>query len=271
MNKIYSLLIFLLAISVQSCTTHEKITVKGKPGTSIYTPQKELIGTIDNSGSVALTLNGDHYFAYLLSKSQGSDKYIPFALDYKNINTSALKASKYLGYGIGMGGSLVMLTGLIPLIAGAEDIATPWILTGAGLTLGGLAIGMPAMFRLDNLNKEYRFSYLKTQNTNEQLETLINGYPKRSMTSSPAMTEPHRPEVTKEEHLPQSIRQHPKQTGQPENSGNQSEHFIHTTMPGETLQSIAEIYNVRVADIIRWNKLSGNKLTEGMNLIIKFE
>ena len=52
---------------------------------------------------------------------------------------------------------------------------------------------------------------------------------------------------------------------------NQSEHFIHTTMPGETLQSIAEIYNVRVADIIRWNKLSGNKLTEGMNLIIKFE
>lgn len=47
------------------------------------------------------------------------------------------------------------------------------------------------------------------------------------------------------------------------------EFFTHTVAKGETLKSIAEIYDVRPRDIIKWNKMSKSTLSVGQKLKIK--
>ncbi len=42
--------------------------------------------------------------------------------------------------------------------------------------------------------------------------------------------------------------------------------FYHTVKQGETIQSIAQGYNVTVRDIITWNQLNSNTLTPGQNI-----
>lgn len=44
--------------------------------------------------------------------------------------------------------------------------------------------------------------------------------------------------------------------------------FFHRIKSGETLDSVAEQYNVSVADIIKWNELDSNQLKEGEKLKI---
>ncbi|MBQ8422709.1 MAG: LysM peptidoglycan-binding domain-containing protein [Coprobacter sp.] len=44
--------------------------------------------------------------------------------------------------------------------------------------------------------------------------------------------------------------------------------FFHEVKKNETLQSIATLYNVKIGDIIKWNKLSSNAIEEGAKLQI---
>ena len=44
--------------------------------------------------------------------------------------------------------------------------------------------------------------------------------------------------------------------------------FYHEVKAGETLINIAKQYNVSVADIIKWNKLSSNEIVKGEKLKI---
>lgn len=52
------------------------------------------------------------------------------------------------------------------------------------------------------------------------------------------------------------------------NAGNDAVVFYHTVKQGETIQSIAQNYNVTVRDIINWNQLNSNTLSTGKKLKI---
>lgn len=47
--------------------------------------------------------------------------------------------------------------------------------------------------------------------------------------------------------------------------------FYHNVKDGETLVSIAQIYGVKVSDIIKWNKLSDTGISKGDKLTIKIK
>lgn len=84
MKSRYSILIALLVVALlnMSCSNVRKIWVSGKSGTSIYTPDKKHVATIDNKGIVKIKVDID--CPYHLAKSQGSDLYVPFAIDIKD-------------------------------------------------------------------------------------------------------------------------------------------------------------------------------------------
>ena len=109
--------IILACIILASCSTTQKITVSGYAGTEIYTPDLTKVGTIDNTGKAQIKLDSDDYYAFLLSKSTGSNELIPFALDYRKSSYTGCKIANFLSlYGAVAG---VAATGVgIAMIAG---------------------------------------------------------------------------------------------------------------------------------------------------------
>ena len=164
----------LACAMLASCTTTQTIRVSGLAGTEIYTPSKTKVGTINNLGTAEITLDSDAYYAYLLSKAEGSDEYVPFALDYKNHSYAATKMALGAGYtitSIGLGATVI---GTIALCAAAgmedEDMTSLFgTVSGIGglVTLAGVGIGMPADSRMSQLDHAYQFKYLPTQSTNQ--------------------------------------------------------------------------------------------------------
>lgn len=171
MKLTYKLTSIILSFSLlTSCSTTQKIQISGLAGTEIYTPSKAKVGTISNSGHTEVILESDAYYAYLLSKTEGSDNYIPFALDYKNENYTGEKMARVVGYtlsGIGLG---IAIPGTIGLLAtGGDD---PWGIVsaiGLGTALAGVAIGMPVDSRLQQIDHKYGFKYLSQQTTNQDI------------------------------------------------------------------------------------------------------
>ena len=47
---IYNTFVLAMVVLMASCNSMVNLTVSGTPGTKIYTPEKEFVGTIDNSG-----------------------------------------------------------------------------------------------------------------------------------------------------------------------------------------------------------------------------
>lgn len=76
--------IVVCVILLHSCTTSQKITVQGTPGTEIYSPAMERLGVVGPNGKVSFKISSDDYFSYLMSKNAGANELIPFALDYNN-------------------------------------------------------------------------------------------------------------------------------------------------------------------------------------------
>lgn len=177
MNPIYKFISLILICSLlASCSTTQKIQVSGLTGTEIYTPDRIKVGTIGSTGTAEITLNSDAYYAYLLSKGSGSNKYIPFALDYKNHNYIGTKIATGAGYTIASIGLGLTVIGSIAMIAananGDEDIVEDFGLIsaiGMGVTGVGVAIGMPSDSRLKQIDHDYQFKYLKKQTTNQDL------------------------------------------------------------------------------------------------------
>ena len=99
MKKIQLLAFMLSVILLESCNPTQKMTVYGTPGTVITNLNgTQILSVIDQSGSTQVKLgrNGG-YCAFLQAKAPDSDKYIPFALDYKDINRSAINLVAFLG------------------------------------------------------------------------------------------------------------------------------------------------------------------------------
>ncbi len=60
----------------------------------------------------------------------------------------------------------------------------------------------------------------------------------------------------------------PKDNRSPKESAS-DQYFVHTVQKGETLAEIADTYDVRPRDIIRWNNLTGSALRVGQKIKVK--
>lgn len=170
MKKILQFIFALFFIfNLSSCYTTEKITVYGKPGTEVYTPNKEKISEINSDGKAKVILSSDACYTYLLSKDVNSNMYIPFALDYKNKSYAGTKFLNGTAMCIASGGLVLTLAGAIAICAGDEEVGAPLFVSGTAPALLGAFTGMVTSSRLDQKNRQWQFKYLKNQQTNSDL------------------------------------------------------------------------------------------------------
>lgn len=161
--------IILACIILASCSTTQKITVSGYAGTEIYTPDLTKVGTIDNTGKAQIKLDSDAYYAFLLSKSTGSNELIPFALDYRKSSYTGCKIANFLSFSGASAGLGATVTGLAMIAGGDQDIATPFL---AGGLIGFVACGgaySATSQRMDQIDHAYQFKYLPKQTTNQDI------------------------------------------------------------------------------------------------------
>lgn len=166
-NKVVALLILLIVVS--SCSSTQKFTVNGTPGTKIYTPKKECIGTIPSDGKLKMELPSDGYYAYMLSNTNGSDLFVPFALDYKKCNREGVKTMKALGVPIYYSGLITSTVGFIVWAANGSEAAGAIASVGAAAAGVGGALGIPAAQRMEQTSYDWNFKYLGSQSTNEDM------------------------------------------------------------------------------------------------------
>lgn len=81
--KLFSIL--CVAVMLTACSSSQQVTVTGIPGTEIYNNRIEFqyLGTIGADGKAYLNLSKKKYDAFLFYHPEGSNAYIPFAVDYK--------------------------------------------------------------------------------------------------------------------------------------------------------------------------------------------
>ena len=163
---ILSVVVCVLAVS---CTTTQKFSVSGRPGTKIYTPDERELGTISESGIVEIELISDAYYPFLLSKDDTSDLMIPFALDYEEHSYSGSEFSKYFGFTLGGLGVAASIGGLIAIITGSTTLGGMLLAGGGLLGGGGTLMGATGESRQNQLDHQYNFRYLSTQTINDNL------------------------------------------------------------------------------------------------------
>ena len=169
MKKIIGfLLVTFSVLLLGSCSTSQKVTIQGVPGTDIYSPRMEKLGVVGPNAQVSFKISSDDYFSYLMSRDAGSNQLVPFALDYKNHSYTGTQVLKYLGYGISAAGAFSCLVGASTCINGDfEEVGAPFAAAGGGAVLLGMAIGMPADARSNQTQYEHKYKYLSIQNTNQ--------------------------------------------------------------------------------------------------------
>ena len=131
MKKIFqTFCVVMLILSFVSCRSSQKITVRGISGTEIYTPDMKKIGVVQNDGAAKFKMDITNYCPYLMFKQNGSQRFVPFALDYKKTNYT-----------------LRLYWSVFPPF---------WF----------AAIGLPQMA---SNQLDYNYKYLSTQSTNEDI------------------------------------------------------------------------------------------------------
>lgn len=152
-NVVRLMAVLLFCSMINSCSTFQNITVFGEPGTEIYTPDLEKVGTIKGDGKGEITLPRDVYYPFLLSgNGEWADIKIPFALDYKNKSYNGTR----------------ILCGVFFVVA-----------------IPVMTVGAPGYFvtakRLSETQRQWQFEYLSKQSTNQDLrfeKFVDNGYKK---------------------------------------------------------------------------------------------
>ena len=165
-------IVAILAVCVLTgCRTTEKFTVNGTPGTEVYTPEKQPIGTIGSNGKLKVKLPSDNYCGFLYTHQRSSNLWVPFGLDFKSRNRkNADDAGEVIGYTsfiMGMGG---LITGSVMLIGG-DDSGVGLGICGGGavLGLGGALLGAAYKGKGSQITHQYNFSYLDQQTTNQDM------------------------------------------------------------------------------------------------------
>lgn len=160
----------IICLLLGSCSTWEKCTVSGTPGTKLYAPDKIQVATIPESGKVELKMPSNAYFGYLYTHDDVKDLWVPFALDTKKNKHKGAQVVNGLGRSmVGLGLPLIAVGGVFALCA--EDAAPAYIALGAGggLSLLGVGLAGPATDRLGQVCYQYNFGYEKNQQTNMDL------------------------------------------------------------------------------------------------------
>lgn len=167
MNKL-SFIALLLApifwIMVTGCSTSEKLTITGTPGTVVYSPQKEPLGTINSDSKLRLKLDSDAYYGYLYTRNDSLDLWVPFGLNTRYNNHTATKllgpVGSPLGLAIGEGAAIGI--GMSSLVGG--------LVTGVGIGLAGLVTPIIVQIvRMDQVSYSYNFSYDQYQSSNQDI------------------------------------------------------------------------------------------------------
>lgn len=171
MKRLIELLgIVICVILLHSCTTSQKITIQGTPGTEIYSPAMERLGTVSSNGKVSFKISSDDYFSYLMSKNAGANELIPFALDYKRHSFIGTQILKWTGYTVVAAGAFSALVGGIACIGGdGDEVGGPFLAAGGGAAVLGAIIGMPADMRSNQTQYEHKYKYLSVQETNQDV------------------------------------------------------------------------------------------------------
>lgn len=172
MNKIFGFLVVVFSmVMLHSCTTSQKITIQGTPGTEIYSPGENKLGVIDANGQISIKISSYDYYSYLMSRNAGTNQLVPFALDYKHHRYTGTYMLRNLGYvfvGAGMGCFLAMTAAL------AIDSESSFASTAAGAALGSGALGaalvLPAGGRAGQTQYNHKYKYLSVQKTNQDLQ-----------------------------------------------------------------------------------------------------
>lgn len=157
-----------LILFVASCSTSQKITVSGVPGTEILSPGREHLGTIDQTGQLQLSVPSNSGYEFLLSRTSGDGQCVPFALDYQEHNYSGAPFCFGAGLGISSAGLAAAMVGLIMTACGVEA-AIPAIITGFVAGGAGLGLGIPGDFRRRQTAYQWNYKYLNGQSTNQDI------------------------------------------------------------------------------------------------------
>lgn len=159
-----------------SCSTTEKLTIKGNPGTTVYTPTKKSLGVIGGDGRLQLEIPSDDYYCYLLTYDKTAGLYVPFGLDIRRNTHQMTKIAVGTGYTLTSIGLATGMTSLLGAALASKDeddntSSTLGTIAGIGLAVGGIgaAIGAPADSRLHQTMYKYNISYLDNQRTNEDI------------------------------------------------------------------------------------------------------
>lgn len=174
MKNIVKLITVLLFWSmINSCSTFQNITIFGEPGTEIYTPNLEKVGTIKSDGKGEITLPRNGYYPFLLSGNGVADVKIPFALDYKNKSYHGARMLWGVEFASAVTGTAASLIGTIAIVASEEAAENTEItrLMAVGGIVGSGACGIGAVTdtRLKETQRQWQFEYLSKQSTNQDL------------------------------------------------------------------------------------------------------
>lgn len=170
MKIILKLLMMIGMVVFYSCSSSQNITVKGTPGTEIYSPANTKLGVIDSAGELKVSVpNGGRFYHYLLSGKVGEGKLVPFALNYKHSGNSKLQNAMILGGAdIALGGAIIAG---ISVGTGEGETGDITAMGLGGMAVGALIGGIGQL--LSNMNNgEYEYRYLSYQKTNEDLAFL---------------------------------------------------------------------------------------------------
>ena len=173
MKHIKYTIVILLCMVVFSCTTTQTISIKGEPGSEIYSPDMSRLGVINETGSVDITLPSEGYYAYLLSQDKDSKQLIPFALDYKN----HIHIGDYIMKNAGISMAVIGTTGIIGsliagLVIGEEDTTIAGVMGLCSLAATGIGagIGVPGEQRTKQTQQLHHFKYKSQHRTNQDIE-----------------------------------------------------------------------------------------------------
>lgn len=170
MKNIFRILVItgMIALS-QSCTTSQKITFLGTPGTEIYYPNMKLVATIGMDGRAKAKVPRDYYTAFMLSKDAQSNEIIPFALDYKYKYYIGPKIAKVIGIPLFGAGMIGVGAGTAAAINGDEELMSQFF--KYGLTAMGIGAGMYGVGNSldDETQRELSFAYMPRHQINNDL------------------------------------------------------------------------------------------------------
>lgn len=147
------------------CTTSEKFTINGTPGTTIYSPNKQPLGVVSPQGNLEVKVPSDAYYGYMLTYNDADDRWTPFAM---NLRRDKRKMTKITGEWLGWSAGILAALGCTAAATQLDDTGA-CLGVGVGLFYTGLSLSFAYGFRMDQLAYNNNFGYLDSQHTNQDI------------------------------------------------------------------------------------------------------